>query len=529
MKKCNIKFKKNIDTHIVSEARLVWEHGGPASAPSLHVSPPSVPDLPETSPLHSLRSEVTAETLDTVLVDSLRELTGEEVSAQEVLSDIDRLGEALDKLQLTWNKGKDAWNGLLVALGINPKEREEKASDIIPASEPAGVAPENEPKYEPPEGWEDNPRKISLRNLNRAKHAAMKLAEQPTLLAYIEKTSKKYNIPVSTLVTFVEIESSFNVNSRPKDKKGNFLSSAIGLAQAIAADRKSYRKYRQSIGDPIPEPLPYSPDQPDKAINDRAFLDPEIAIDFMGWHLRNKIAEVNRHVARGQFPAEYAFTEKSDVRYLYMSYNNGAWGYLVLRRYIENPTEENKKKLTGFQLDIRDGKEEVWKLKQEVADRASEVAQAYEAMTTGIEKNVRFESVPLPGSFEVSSSFGVRTHPVTGATDFHNGIDYAAPEGTPVLAVREGRVIKADNNEKGNEGKFITLEHPDGSISQYLHLQWVGVSESQMVKGGEHIGNVGRTGRVTGAHLHFIYKDPSGCYRNAASAIEIAINTQHKA
>lgn len=514
----------NLQKNFREETRLVFENAEPTNAPA---SAPSAapPESTSAEALRDLRTEVTAETLDTTLEGAAKELLGEDIKSQEVLSDAERLGQALDKLELAWNRGKDAWNGLLVALGINPKQREERSADIIPSSEPAGVAEENEPKYEEPEGWPGHEGKVVLKNWNRAKHAAIKLEEQPKLLDYIEKTAPKYNLRVSTLVTFIELESSFNVNSRPKDKKGDFLSSAIGLAQAIAADRKSYRRYRQSIGDSIPEPLPASAEQHDKALNDRAFLDPEIAIDFMGWHLRNKITEVNRHVALGQFPPEYGLTEKSDIRYLYMSYNNGAWGYLVLRRYIENPSEENKKKLTDFQLELRDGKE-VWKLKAEVADRASEVAQAYEALTTGVEKNVRFESPPLAGSFIASSIFGVRKHPVTGDLDFHNGVDYAVPEGTPVLSVMEGRITKVDNNAKGNEGKFVTVEHSDGSISQYLHLSSITVSEGQSIKGGEQIGASGKTGRVTGPHLHFIYRDPSGCYRDATKAIEITINTK---
>ena len=118
------------------------------------------------------------------------------------------------------------------------------------------------------------------------------------------------------------------------------------------------------------------------------FYDPEVAIDFMGWHLRNKINEVKHHVDKsgGAFPEHYKDIE-NDMKFLYMSYNNGAWGYLVLRRYLDNQTEENRNALTWFQKrDYKNKKGGSMGLegavRAGVGDKAAQVVKAFESFTS---------------------------------------------------------------------------------------------------------------------------------------------------
>lgn len=115
----------------------------------------------------------------------------------------------------------------------------------------------------------------------------------------------------------------------------------------------------------------------------------------------------------------------------------------------------------------------------------------------------------LPTTFtRVSSEFGVRVHPVTGATSTHKGIDLAAATGTPVYAARSGKVTWAATDPKGIAGNWIKIDHGAGYATGYMHLSQIGVSAGQFVTAGQRIGAVGATGRVTGPHLHFIvYKD----------------------
>jgi murein DD-endopeptidase MepM/ murein hydrolase activator NlpD len=103
----------------------------------------------------------------------------------------------------------------------------------------------------------------------------------------------------------------------------------------------------------------------------------------------------------------------------------------------------------------------------------------------------------------VSSGFGYRIHPVTGQRQFHGGIDLAAPVGTPVRAVADGRVIF--RGRKGNAGNLVTIAHGGGLHTMYMHLSRYAAScrYGKGVKQGDIIGYVGSTGRATGPHLDF--------------------------
>jgi len=84
----------------------------------------------------------------------------------------------------------------------------------------------------------------------------------------------------------------------------------------------------------------------------------------------------------------------------------------------------------------------------------------------------------------------------------HNGVDYSADEGTPVKAAGEGVVLVARENFYYN-GTFIMIDHGFGLITSYLHLSKLNVKRGDKVSKGDVIGEVGSTGRTSGAHLHF--------------------------
>jgi hypothetical protein len=114
---------------------------------------------------------------------------------------------------------------------------------------------------------------------------------------------------------------------------------------------------------------------------------------------------------------------------------------------------------------------------------------------------------PLIGSAVVSSPFGWRLHPVMGTWLMHSGRDLAAPEGTPVVAALNGRVMSS--GLAGGYGLAIEIEH-DGPRRRtlYGHLSELYVKEGQVVRQGEVIGRVGSTGLSTGPHLHFEVRMP---------------------
>ena len=107
---------------------------------------------------------------------------------------------------------------------------------------------------------------------------------------------------------------------------------------------------------------------------------------------------------------------------------------------------------------------------------------------------------PLPDGI-LTSPYGPRVNPVTSVFGFHEGTDYAAPEGTAVLAARGGRVAEIGQNDI--LGTYIVLQHSGGFQTIYGHLSSVAVSLNDEVRSGMMLGAVGSTGQVTGSHLHF--------------------------
>lgn len=108
-------------------------------------------------------------------------------------------------------------------------------------------------------------------------------------------------------------------------------------------------------------------------------------------------------------------------------------------------------------------------------------------------------SWPVGGS--VTSGFGWRTHPISGASKFHAGIDISAGSGTPISAAGSGTVIVA--SWYGGYGNTVVIDHGGGLTSLYAHQSSLAVSNGQSVSKGQTIGYVGSTGYSTGPHLHF--------------------------
>jgi murein DD-endopeptidase MepM/ murein hydrolase activator NlpD len=107
--------------------------------------------------------------------------------------------------------------------------------------------------------------------------------------------------------------------------------------------------------------------------------------------------------------------------------------------------------------------------------------------------------------YPISSLFGFRNDPIgKGRKQFHSGIDFATPSGTPVKAPIEGKVIKIVNSVDSGGGRQIRLSHSTELETAYLHLSKIVVTKGQIVKEGSIIGYSGNTGyRTTGPHLHF--------------------------
>jgi len=117
--------------------------------------------------------------------------------------------------------------------------------------------------------------------------------------------------------------------------------------------------------------------------------------------------------------------------------------------------------------------------------------------------------VPFPAA-RVTSTYGLREHPISGDVTMHHGIDFAAASGTPVVASGDGVITKAEKSEEGL-GNWLQIRHGDtGFATRYGHLRSFakGIKKGAAVKQGQTIGYVGMSGYATGPHLHYeVFRD----------------------
>ena len=137
--------------------------------------------------------------------------------------------------------------------------------------------------------------------------------------------------------------------------------------------------------------------------------------------------------------------------------------------------------------------------------KALEAAVAEERKKLAAEQGRKYDggmfTWPAPSYTRISSEYGNRMHPTVGVEKFHNGLDMAAPGGSPILAAYDGKVVAADYNS--SMGNYIMIDHGDSLYTIYMHASALYVSKGTEVSKGDKIGAVGTTGRSTGNHLHF--------------------------
>ncbi|MBV7404581.1 murein DD-endopeptidase MepM [Enterobacter sp. ENT03] len=130
----------------------------------------------------------------------------------------------------------------------------------------------------------------------------------------------------------------------------------------------------------------------------------------------------------------------------------------------------------------------------------AEDGKFYDRNGTGLAKG--FMRFPTSKQFRVSSNFNPRRlNPVTGRVAPHKGVDFAMPQGTPVLSVGDGEVVVAKRS--GAAGYYVAIRHGRTYTTRYMHLRKLLVKEGQKVKRGDRIALSGNTGRSTGPHLHY--------------------------
>ncbi|MCR4786975.1 MAG: peptidoglycan DD-metalloendopeptidase family protein [Lachnospiraceae bacterium] len=177
---------------------------------------------------------------------------------------------------------------------------------------------------------------------------------------------------------------------------------------------------------------------------------------------------------------------------------------------LDELIETKKGEIERLSSDISNKEAAIEEYEAEIAAQnetiqALEAAVAEERKRLAEEQNRRYDggmfTFPCPNMKRVSDEYGYRIHPTLGIEKFHNGVDMAAPSGSPILAAYNGKVVAADYSS--TMGNYIMINHGDGLYTIYMHASALYVSKGQEVSKGQTIAAVGSTGRSTGPHLHF--------------------------
>ncbi len=137
-----------------------------------------------------------------------------------------------------------------------------------------------------------------------------------------------------------------------------------------------------------------------------------------------------------------------------------------------------------------------------VVDQRVDFMRALESqlMDQRIKKVLLPTTLPIQGA-GIGSGFGVRSDPIAGVNAMHEGVDFSAEVGTPVVSAAGGVVVEGSMHPQ--YGNLVEIDHGNGFSTRYAHLSKINVRVGQLVKRGQLIAATGNTGRSTGPHLHF--------------------------
>lgn len=180
---------------------------------------------------------------------------------------------------------------------------------------------------------------------------------------------------------------------------------------------------------------------------------------------------------------------------------------------IQNLILQKQQKIEEYSSDISTREEQIEEYEAYITEQNNTIASLERAVAaekkrlaqSGYASNLSYNggtfTWPAPEYTRISDDYGNRIHPILKVEKFHNGVDMAAPNGSPILAAYDGQVVAAEYN--ASMGNYVMIDHGDGLYTIYMHASMLNVSEGQMVSAGDQIAAVGSTGRSTGPHLHF--------------------------
>lgn len=173
---------------------------------------------------------------------------------------------------------------------------------------------------------------------------------------------------------------------------------------------------------------------------------------------------------------------------------------------------QKEAEITAYEADINNREQLVKEYEAEIAAQNAEIKElenAAKALQKQLEQSNGKKKTydggmfawPAPSYTRISDDYGNRIHPTLKVQQFHNGLDMAAPGGSPILAAYNGTVVAAAYSS--TMGNYIMIDHGDNLYTIYMHASALYVSQGAEVVKGQKIAAVGTTGRSTGNHLHF--------------------------
>jgi murein DD-endopeptidase MepM/ murein hydrolase activator NlpD len=169
-------------------------------------------------------------------------------------------------------------------------------------------------------------------------------------------------------------------------------------------------------------------------------------------------------------------------------------------------------------LSLGDLRQQLEALTRQVDDRGDKLGVLESLFTLDSARKKLIPTVlPVQAGWH-SSDYGWRIDPFTGQRAFHEGIDFLAEQGTPIIAAAGGVVVYSDFHPQ--YGNMVEIDHGNGLISRYAHASRRLVKAGDVVLSGARIAEVGRTGRATGTHLHFEVRQ-AGAPQNPAQFLRL--------
>lgn len=179
---------------------------------------------------------------------------------------------------------------------------------------------------------------------------------------------------------------------------------------------------------------------------------------------------------------------------------------------LEKLIAQKEAEITAYEADISNREQLVKEYEAEIAAQNAEIKElenAAKSLQKQLEEANKPKKTydggmfawPAPSFTRISDEYGNRMHPILKVNQFHNGLDMAAPGGSPILAAYNGTVVAAAYSS--SMGNYIMIDHGDDLYTIYMHASALYVSKGAEVVKGQKIAAVGTTGRSTGNHLHF--------------------------